>query len=400
MSKDTEVVILSSVRTPIGKFLGSLSSLTAPRLGAVVIKNAVERAGLKNLKEIDEIFMGNVVQAGVGQAPARQAGIFAGIPASVSATTLNKVCGSGLKSAMTAAQAIRANDGQLFIAGGMESMSRAPFLLPGRNGELRYGNVEMKDALLQDGLWDPFENWGMGNAADFIADEFEVSRAAMDQFSLESHQKAIAAMDAGKFKAEIVPVEIPGRKGEVTIVSSDEGPRRDASLESLSRLKPAFRPDGKVSAGNSSTLNDGASAMVISSRSYAEKNNLKPLARIVAYGQAAVEPKYLFGAPALAIPKVLAKAGWTLQDVDLIELNEAFAAQVLANGYALQDQGWDWKKVNVHGGGVSLGHPIGASGSRIVATLIYALIDRGLQRGIASLCLGGGEAVAMALEIE
>ncbi len=400
MNKETQPVILSAARTPIGKFQGMLSSLAAPRLGAIAIKAAVERAGLQNKADIDEVLMGNVVQAGVGQAPARQAAIFSGLPASVSATTLNKVCGSGLKAAMFAAQAIRAGDGQLFVAGGMESMSRAPYLVPGRNGEMRYGHVEMKDALLNDGLWDPFENWGMGNAADFIAEEFEVTRAAMDQFTLESHQKAAAAIDAGRFKAEIVPVEIPGRKGEVSILENDEGPRRDTSIEGLARLKPAFRPDGKVTAGNSSTLNDGAAAVVIASRAYTEGHGLTPMARIVAYGQAATDPKYLFGAPALAIPRVLAKAGWRIEDVDLFELNEAFAAQVLANGYALSKQGWDWNKVNVNGGGISLGHPIGASGARIIATLIYALKARGLKRGVASLCLGGGEAVAMALELE
>jgi acetyl-CoA C-acetyltransferase len=399
MSKETEAVILSAVRTPIGKFQGALSSLTAPRLGAIAIQAAVKRAGLQNLAEIDEVWMGNVIQAGVGQAPARQAALFAGLPVTISASTLNKVCGSGLKAAMLAAQAIRAGDGQLFVAGGMESMSRAPYLVPGRTGEIRYGHVEMKDALLQDGLWDPFENWGMGNAADFIAAEYDVTRAAMDEFALESHQKAIAASDAGRFKAEIIPVEIPGRKGEVNLMDIDEGPRRDASLEGLARLKPAFRPDGKVSAGNASTLNDGAAAAVISSRAYAEAHGLKPLARIVAYGQAAVEPKYLFGAPAIAIPKVLARAGWKVSDVDLFELNEAFAAQVLANGYALNKEGWDWSKLNVNGGGISLGHPLGASGMRILATLIHALIDRGQQRGVASLCLGGGEAVALALEV-
>ena len=400
MNKEIEAVILSAVRTPIGKFQGALSGLAAPILGAIAIRAAAERAGLQNLHEIDEVLMGNVIQAGVGQAPARQAAIFAGLPAAVSATTINKVCGSGLKAAMFAAQAIRAGDGQLFIAGGMESMSRAPYLVPGRTGEMRYGHVEMKDALLHDGLWDPFENWGMGNAADFIAQEFEVTRSAMDQFSLESHQKAIAAIDAGRFKAEIVPVEIPGRKGEIKIVDTDEGPRRDASIDGLSRLKPAFRPDGKVTAGNASTLNDGAAAVVISSRAYAEAHELRPLARIVAYGQAALESKYLFGAPAIAIPKVLAKVGWKVTDVDLFELNEAFAAQVLANGAALKKDGWDWNKVNVNGGGISIGHPIGASGARIIATLIYALIDRGLKRGVASLCLGGGEAVAMAVEVE
>ncbi len=400
MSKETEAVILSAARTPIGKFQGALSGIPAPKLGALAVKAAVERAGLQNPAEIDEVLMGNVIQAGEGQAPARQAMIFAGLPASVSATTLNKVCGSGLKAAMFAAQAIRAGDGQLFVAGGMESMSRAPYLINGRSGELRYGHTQLTDALLTDGLWDPFEDWGMGNSADFIAEEYQVTREAMDRFALESHQKAVAAQDAGKFKAEIAPVELKGRKGEISLLDTDEGPRRDASLEGLARLKPAFRPDGRVTAGNASTLNDGAAAAVIASRAYAEAHGLKPLARIVAYGQAALESKRLFAAPAQAIPKVLAKAGWTLAEVDLIELNEAFAAQVLSNGYELADQGWDWAKVNVNGGGISLGHPIGASGARLIATLVYALQDRGLRRGVASLCLGGGEAVAMAIEIE
>jgi acetyl-CoA C-acetyltransferase len=258
----------------------------------------------------------------------------------------------------------------------------------------------MTDALLNDGLWDPFENWGMGNAAEFIADEYEVTREAMDQFALQSHQKAVEAQENGKFRAEIVPVPVPGRKGEVTVVSMDEGPRKDTSLESLAKLKPAFKADGKVTAGNSSSMNDGAAAVVLSSRAYANKNKLPVMARIVGYTQAAVEPKYLFAAPAHAIPKLLRKVSWTLEDVDLIELNEAFAAQVLANGYALSDDGWDWNKVNVNGGAIALGHPLGASGARVLTTLLYALKDRGLHRGIASLCLGGGEAVAMAVELE
>ncbi|MCG2786700.1 MAG: acetyl-CoA C-acetyltransferase [Anaerolineae bacterium] len=400
MSKDTEAVILSAVRTPIGRFQGALSAIPASRLGAIAVKAAVERAGLENPQEIDEILLGNVVLAGEGQAPARQAAIFAGLPASVGATTLNKVCGSGLKAAMFAAQAIRAGDGQLFVAGGFESMSRAPYLVNGRSGDLRFGHTQLTDALLHDGLWDPFEDWGMGNSADFIADEYEVSREAMDQFAFESHRKAVAAQDAGKFKAEIAPVELKGRKGEITIFGTDEGPRRDATLESLSKLKPAFRPDGRVTAGNASALNDGAAALVVASRAYAESRGLAPLARIVAYGQAALDSKWLFAAPAKAIPKVLAKAGWTFADLDLIELNEAFAAQVLANGYELADQGWDWAKVNVHGGGISLGHPLGARGARVLVTLLHALKDRGLKRGLASLCLGGGEAVAMAIEVE
>ena len=399
MSKETEAVILSAARTPIGKFQGALSSVPATQLGAIAVKAAVARAGI-NPVEIEEVIMGNVVQAGEGQAPARQSGILGGIPATVSASTINKVCGSGLKAAMISAQAIRAGDADLFVAGGFESMSRAPYLVTGRSGELKFGNQALTDALLNDGLWDPFENWGMGNAAEFIGEEYEVTREAMDRWAFESHQKAVAAQESGKFKDEIIPVEILGRKGEVTVVDMDEGPRKSTSLEALSKLKPAFKPNGKVTPGNSSPMNDGGAAVVISSRAYAEKNNIQPLAKIIGYAQAAVEPKYLFAAPAQAIPKLLNKIGWTLNDVDLIELNEAFAAQVLADGYALADQGWDWNKVNVNGGAIALGHPLGASGARVLTTLIYALKDRGLKRGIASLCLGGGEAVAMAIEIE
>jgi acetyl-CoA C-acetyltransferase len=399
MAKENEAVVLSAARTPIGKFQGALNGVNATKLGAIAVKAAVERAGI-DPKDVEEVLMGHVVQAGTGQAPARQAAILAGVPASVGATTVNKVCGSGLKAAMQASQAIRAGDADLFIAGGMESMSRAPYLVAGRSGELKFGNQELKDALLNDGLWDPFENWGMGNAAEFIADEYEVTREAMDQFALRSHAKAVEAQEKGKFKAEIVPVEIPGRKGEASLLDKDEGPRKDASLESLAKLKPAFKEDGKVTAGNSSSMNDGAAAVVIASRAYAEKNKLKPIAKVVGYAQSAVEPKYLFAAPAHAIPKLLKKIGWTLKDVDLIELNEAFAAQVLADGYALADQGWDWDKVNVNGGAIALGHPLGASGARVLTTLIYALKDRGLKKGIASLCLGGGEAVAMAIEME
>ena len=394
-----EAVILSAARTPVGRFQGSLSSLPATQLGAIAVKAAVERAGI-NPEDIEEVLMGNVVQAGEGQAPARQAGILAGIPATVSASTVNKVCGSGLKAAMFAAQAVRAGDADLFVAGGFESMSRVPYLVSGRSGELKFGNQPLTDALLYDGLWDPFENWGMGNAAEFIADEYEVTREAMDQFALGSHQKAVAAQETDRFSSEIVPVLIPGKKGEVKIIDTDEGPRKDTSLEALAKLKPAFKADGKVTPGNSSPMNDGGAAVVIASREYVEKNNFKPMARVVGYSQAAVEPKYLFAAPAYAIPKLLKKINWTLQDVDLIELNEAFAAQVLADGYALADQGWDWNKVNVNGGAIALGHPLGASGARVLTTLLYALKDRGLKRGIASLCLGGGEAVAMAVEME
>jgi acetyl-CoA C-acetyltransferase len=399
-SNEKEPVILSAVRTPSGRFQGSLASYTAPQLGALVVKAAVDRSGIRDPEQIEEVLMGNVVSAGEGQAPARQAAIFAGLPASVGATTINKVCGSGMKTVMLAAQSIKAGDGELFVAGGMESMSRAPYLVFGRSGELRFGHLQLTDSLLHDGLWDPFEDWGMGNSAEFIADEYEVTRQAMDEFAIGSHQKAIAAIDGGRFKDEIVPLEIPGRKGTVTVFDTDETPRRDTSIEALAKLKPAFVKDGKVTAGNAPGLNDGASALVIASRSKAYKMESTPLARIVGYAQAAVEPKYLFIAPAKAIPKLLDKVGWSLADVDLIEINEAFAAQVLADGYAMTDMGWDWSKVNVNGGAIALGHPIGASGARVLTTLIYALKQRDLKRGIASLCLGGAEAVAMAVEIE
>ncbi len=395
-----EAVILSAVRTPIGKFRSSLGRVPLSDLGATVVRAAVERAGLKDAADINEVLIGNVVSAGAGQNIARQSALFGGLPATVGASTINKVCGSGLKTIMLAAQAIRAEDGDLFVAGGVESMSRAPYLVDGRMGELKYGNVTLKDSLQVDGLWCPFEEWGMGDAAEFIADEYEVTREAMDRFALGSHQKAVAAMDAGKFKEEIVPVEISGRRGAVSLVDTDEGPRRDTSLEALASLKPAFRPDGKVTAGNAPGLNDGAAALVVASRAHAESNGGAPLARIVGYAQAAVEPKYIFAAPAVAIPRLLEKVGWSMADVDLIELNEAFAAQVLADGYALADIGWDWDKVNVHGGAIALGHPLGASGARILVTLLHALKDRGLQRGIASLCLGGAEAVALAVELE
>ena len=399
MDKTREAVILSAVRTPMGRFRGALAPLPAVRLGAAVVREAVARAGIPDPAAIDEVVMGNVVTAGEGQNPARQAAIFGGLPPTVGAFTVNKVCGSGLKAVMLAAQAVRAGDASLYVAGGMESMSNAPFLFWARRGELRYGHGQLTDALLKDGLWCPFEDWHMGDGAEFIAEQFGITRQELDEFAYASHMKAIAAIDSGKFKAEIVPVEVPGRKGKVTVVDTDETPRRDTSLEALAKLRPAFKPDGVVTAGNSPGLNDGAAALVVSSLAYAEEIGAQPLARIVAYGYAAVEPKWIFSAPAKAIPKVLAKAGWTLDDVDLIELNEAFAAQVLANGKELAPMGWDWAKVNVHGGAIALGHPIGASGARILTTLIYALKERGLKRGIAALCLGGGEAVGMAVEM-
>jgi acetyl-CoA C-acetyltransferase len=395
-----QAVILSATRTPLGRFQGSLMPLSATQLGAEVIRAAVDRAGLKDLASIDEVFMGNVVSAGLGQAPARQAAIQAGLPPTIGATTINKVCGSGLKAGMLASQAIRVGDGDLFVAGGMESMSNAPYLVRGRSGELRYGHATLVDALLHDGLWDPFEDWAMGMAAEWIADEYSISREAMDQWAYDSHAKAVKAIRDGKFKEEITPIEVPGRKGKVTRVAEDETPRSDTSMEALAKLKPAFKSDGKVTAGNAPGLNDGAAAVVYASRKKAEEMGAKPLARVIGYAQAAVPPKELFTAPAFAIPKLLEKIKWSLDEVDLLELNEAFAAQVLANGHILKDLGWDWDRVNIHGGAVALGHPIGASGARVLTTLIYALKDHGLQRGIASLCLGGGEAVAMAIELE
>lgn len=392
-------LILSAVRTPSGSFQGSLSGFAAPQLGALVVKEAVKRAGIPQPEDIQEVIMGNVVSAGLGQNPARQAAIFSDLPVTVGAFTLNKVCGSGLKAVMLAAQSIRAGDADLFVSGGMECMSQAPYLIRGRSGQLKFGHKELVDALLHDGLWDPFENWGMGNAAEFIAEEYDISREEMDQFAYESHQKALGAIDQGRFKNEILPIEIQGRKGKVTIFDTDETPRRDTSLEALGNLKPAFVKDGKVTAGNAPGLNDGASALVVASEAKAEEIGGEPLARIIGYAQSAVEPKYLFYAPAVVLPLLLEKIGWSLEEVDLIELNEAFAAQVLADGKALANIGWDWDKVNVNGGAIALGHPIGASGARVLTTLIYALKDRGLKRGLASLCLGGAEAVALAVEL-
>jgi len=396
---DNDAVILSAVRTPMGRYQGALAGVEATRLGAAAVAAAVERSGV-DPSRIDEVLMGNVVSAGIGQAPARQAALFGGLPDSVPASTINKVCGSGLKACMLGAQAIRAGDADVIVAGGMESMSNAPHLVRARGG-LRYGDQPMEDSLLHDGLLDPFENWVMGMAAEYIAEKYEVTREAMDRWALASHQKAVAATEAGKFKAEIEPLPVPGKNGKV-LVTDDETPRRDTSLEKLAALPPAFKPDGRVTAGNAPGLNDGASAVVLASRRAAAEMGLRPMARVVGYAQAAVPPKELFIAPARALPRLLTRLGWRFADVDLVELNEAFAAQVLADGYALLEDGWDWDwdKVNVHGGAIALGHPVGASGARILTTLLYALRDRGLRTGIASLCLGGGEAVAMAVELE
>lgn len=392
-------VILSAVRTPMGKFQGALAGLSATDLGSAVVREAVRRSGVGAPDEIDEVLMGNVVSAGLGQAPARQAAIGAGLPTSVGATTLNKVCGSGLKACMIGAQAIKAGDAKLLVAGGMESMSNTPHLVRGRRG-LKYGNNQLEDALLHDGLWDPFENWSMGMAAEWIADEFEVTREAMDRLALQSHERALSAIDSGAFDDEILPVDVPqGKKGTQTI-TTDEGPRRDTSLEKIAALKPAFKQDGRVTAANAPGLNDGAAALVLADADWADAQGLEPMARIMGYAQAAVPPKEMFTAPALAVPRLLDRVGWALEDVDLIELNEAFAAQALANGYALADQGWDWEKVNIHGGAIALGHPLGATGARILTTLLFAMRRRGAHRGLATLCLGGGEAVALAVEID
>jgi acetyl-CoA C-acetyltransferase len=395
--KPSDALILSAVRTPIGKFMGGLANVPAPRLGAVAVKAAVERAGV-DPAQIEEVLMGQVIAAGSGQSPARQVSLFAGLPSTVGALSVNKACGSGLQAVISAAQAIRAGDAHLLVAGGMENMSAAPQLVFGPQAA-HSSNQPMFDANLHDALCDPFENWVMGEAAEFIADEYEVTREAMDRYALESHRKAIAAMDAGKFKAEIVPVELEINDQRLKL-ETDEGPRRKTSLEALAKLKPAFRENGKVTAGNSSGLNDGAAAVVVTSRAKADALGRTPLARIVGYTHAAVEPKRVFIAPIYAIPKLLDKIGWALKDVDLIELNEAFAAQVLADGYALKNQGWDWDKANVNGGAIALGHPLGASGARVLVTLIHALHDRSLKRGLAALCLGGGEAVVMAVERE
>ncbi len=394
MSGQRDVVIVGAARTPIGRFNGSLAGLPATALGGVAIRGAVERAGI-DPSSVDEVYMGQVVQAGAGQAPARKAVLDAGLPPTVSATTINKVCGSGMKAAMLASQAITAGDADIIVAGGMENMSRTPYLLPGARQGYRLGNNQVVDSVIHDGLWCACEDWHMGSAADYIAREFDITRQMMDDFSLESHRRAVAAQDAGKFDAEIVPVEIPG-KGGPALFRVDEGPRRDTSIEALRRLKPAFAEDGMVTAGNAPGLTDGAAALTIMGGDVAERLGLQPLARITGFAQGALAPKRIFAAPTIAIRRLFERTGMGLDDFDLIEVNEAFAAQILANG---KEVGWDWNKVNVNGGAIALGHPIGASGARILVTLIYALLDRGLRRGFAAACLGGGEAVALSLEV-
>ena len=396
MATDSDVVILGAARTPVGRLGGVLAGVPAVQLGATAIAAALERAGISSRSEIDEVYMGNVVSAGLGQNIARQCAIRGGVPETVGATTINKVCGASLKTVMLAAQAIRAGDGDLYVCGGVESMSRAPYLVDGRSNQLRYGHSVLRDALVVDGLWCAFEDWSMGQAAEFIADEFGITRDAMDRYALCSHEKAVAAQDDGRFDREIAPVDLP--RGGAVPVTRDESPRRNTSLDALGRLAPAFRPDGRVTAGNAPGLNDAAAAVVMASRRKADAIGSVPMARVAGYAQAAVAPKHIFAAPAEAIRRLLARVGWALPDVDLIELNEAFAAQVLANGQALGPEGWDWTRVNVNGGAIALGHPLGATGARMLTTLLYALEERRGRRGIASLCLGGGEAVALAIE--
>jgi acetyl-CoA C-acetyltransferase len=389
-----EVFIVAAARTPVGKFGGGLSSFTAPQLGGIAIAEAVRRAGIDSAK-VDEVIFGNVVQAGVGQNPARQSALAAKFPDSINAFTVNKVCGSGLKAVMLGAQAIRAGDAEVVVSGGTESMSNAPYLLPKARNGYRYGNGEIVDSLLSDGLMCAFNHCAMGNLAEFTASNSGLTREQLDQFSVESQKKAAAAQVAGKFQGEIVAVEIPQKKGDPLRVAQDEGIRADTTLESLAKLRPVFDPKGVVTAGNASTLNDGSAALVLMSEAAVKAHGAKPIARITGYAAGHVEPKRLFYAPVVAVNALLAKTGKKIGDYDLIEANEAFASQALADGKEL---GWDWSRVNVWGGAIAIGHPIGASGARVLITLLSALADRKAKTGLATLCLGGGGAVALSVE--
>jgi acetyl-CoA C-acetyltransferase len=395
-------VILSAARTPIGKFLGGLASLSAPELGAAAIRAALARSGVP-AGDIDEVIMGNVVQGGIGQAPARQAAIKAGIPGVVPAMTVNKVCGSGLKAVMLAAQSIKAGDQQVVVAGGQESISNAPYYVYGMRAGVKLGDQKLVDGVVKDGLWCSFCDVHMGGHAEYTAHKAHLTRLMQDEFALASHRKAIAAMDHGRFAAEIVPVEIPGKKGP-TVLNTDESPRRDTSLEVLAKLKPAFAEHAPkdmmpeeltVTAGNAPGLSDGASALVVASEAYAMAHGLGIMARITGYATAGGEPQELFFAPIFAVQNLMKKTGMKISDFDLIEANEAFAAQALVNGNALK---WDWERVNVNGGAIALGHPIGASGARVLTTLLYAMRARKAKTGLATLCLGGGNAVALSVE--
>jgi acetyl-CoA C-acetyltransferase len=389
-----ESVIVSAVRTPTGKFLGALKGFSATELGAIVVAEAVRRAGI-DPEIVDECIMGNVVSAGLGQNPARQAALKGGLPNHVAALTINKVCGSGLKAVMLADQGIRVGDIDVAVAGGMESMSNAPYLLPRVRDGLRMGNAEVVDSMINDGLWCAFENWHMGNSGEVVADEYHVGRAAQDEYAARSHQKAARATEEGAFEEEIVPITIPQKKGDPIVIDRDESIRAETTAATLAPLKPAFKKDGTVTAGNAPGVNDGASALVVMDAARAQALGLTPLARIVAQATSGLAPKFVLMTPVEAVRRVAEKAGWDLKDVDLVELNEAFAVQAVA---VLNELGIDEAKVNVNGGAVALGHAIGSSGGRVLTTLLYALKRRNKTRGIATLCLGGGNGVALAVE--
>ncbi len=387
-------VIIIATRTAIGKFQGALKSFTAPQLGSIVVRAAIDSARL-DPSQVDEVIMGCALQAGLGQNPARQAALGAGLPDKVSAFTVNKVCGSGLKAVMLAAQSIALGDNDIIVAGGMESMSNAPYLLAKARDGYRMGDGEIIDSMIHDGLWCAFDHWHMGETGEVVAEKYDITRQRQDEYALGSQRKAVAAIMAGRFKDEITPVEIPQRKGDPLIFDTDEGPREDSSLDSLAKLKPAFRPNGAVTAGNASTINDGAAACVVTTEEIAREMGRAPLVRIVAQATSGIEPKLVMMAPVEAVRKVAARAGWDLKSVDLFELNEAFSSQSVA---LVEQLGLDPEKVNVNGGAVALGHPIGASGARVLVTLIHEMIKRRAGRGVASLCLGGGGAVALAVE--
>jgi len=391
----SHAVILSAVRTPVGKFQGGLASFSAPQLGAKVVAEAVRRAGIEP-QAVDEVIMGNVIQAGLGQNPARQAALGGGLDVRVAAMTINKVCGSGLKSVALAAQAARLGESEMVVAGGMESMSNCPYLLPGARNGYRIGNAEIVDSMIHDGLWEIYENFHMGVAAELVAEKYKISREEQDRFALESHQRAARAMNSCYIESQILPIEVPQKKGEPIVIRRDESPRPDASVEALAKLRPAFKKDGTVTAGNAPGTNDGAAAVVVTSERTTARLGKTPIARIVAQSVSGIEPKWLLMAPVEAVEKILKKTGWDRdRDVDLYELNEAFAVQALAT---MRELRLDPAKVNVNGGAVAIGHPIGASGARILVTLLYELLRRNAHRGIAALCLGGGNAVALAVE--
>ncbi len=390
----TDAVILSGARTPIGKLLGQFKDLSAIDLGVVAARAAIERAAI-DATLVDEVLMGHVVQAGNGQNPARQVALRSGIPDKVSALTVNMVCGSGLRAVMLAANAIQTGEIEIALAGGMESMTAAPYLLKNARQGYRMGNGELIDSMIGDGLWCAFDNWHMGNTGEVVAEKYQVTRAEQDEYALHSHRKAIAAIKAGRFDEEITAVEIPQRKGEPLVIRTDEGPREDTTIEALAKLRPAFKKDGTVTAGNAPGVNDGAAALVVTSSEMARRLGKQPMARIVAQATGGMEPKLVMMAPLVAIQKTLERAGWDLAEVDLIELNEAFSVQAVA---ITRELGIDPAKLNVNGGAVALGHPIGASGARILVTLLYEMQRRDVHRGLAALCLGGGNAVAMAVE--